>query len=763
MGASLDTPARCPLCNEMTGEPVTLKCNHQFCQRCIGDLWSVTPNGPYHCPEWRCKTVYQTLPFANGLKRPPTNSRRAQPRNTPGTSTNDEQNTFSSLLRRPSLTSRLLGKRKASTPAPEQPDTKRSTFEVPCERPSHTETPSTSSFDQPAQSTDARIDVCPESTQSERADGASSSDISDSKDVPAGDEVLASDVPPEISVQPIRRKSVEEISLDGSDTSNEVDLCDSPPLATPKKDTHVTGSHASPKKPALSANSESFPGVSTPFKENPPVLNLSKSSLIFPKHAATASGPPTRVDIFPRLESKTARPVPCHYCPKTGHQPAVKTCLVCGASMCKEHLRPHLDSPVFQNHTLVPPMEDISPWRCQEHQEINRIYCKQCAVCVCTVCTVIGSHRDHVCVSIREAERELRGNLKEEIKQLQEAEEEVKNKVSDLTQKKETFRVVLSDARARVQQQYGAIKEALEQEEQSALNCVSKEESRVLGGLEEKLGHLRSSLQSIQQGLHTLEGLADAKGDKRIQDQAFITEYSKVAQLAGNIGSCVDQGEAPEEVDRDRLKCLQRWTEKRLDTVVITVPGKDGDLYRLLYGTVPVLDADTAHPKLQLSENNRKVTYSETQQVYTEHEARFSSFPQVLGSSALEGGRWYWEVSVSVDEGRWKVGLSEGQIERKGQKDTSRLGFNSYSWCLACDRKKVEALHNKQTAPVDADGLQRVGVFLDFEEGVVSFFNVTPGGSLALMHSFKHRFTEPLYPALSVSKTHLAISDLFQA
>lgn len=176
-----------------------------------------------------------------------------------------------------------------------------------------------------------------------------------------------------------------------------------------------------------------------------------------------------------------------------------------------------------------------------------------------------------------------------------------------------------------------------------------------------------------------------------------------------------------------------------------------------------MLDADTAHPKLQLSDNNRRVTYSEAQHAYTEHEARFSSFPQVLASCALEGGRWYWEVNVSVDEGRWKVGLCEGQIERKGQKDNSRLGFNSYSWCLACDRKKVEALHNKVVDPVDADGLQRVGVFLDFEEGILSFFNVTPGGSLALMHSYKHRFTDPLYPALSVSKTHLDICDLFQS
>lgn len=48
------------------------------------------------------------------------------------------------------------------------------------------------------------------------------------------------------------------------------------------------------------------------------------------------------------------------------------------------------------------------------------------------------------------------------------------------------------------------------------------------------------------------------------------------------MGSCVEQFEATEEVDQARLKYLQMWTEKRLETVVITVPGKDRDLYRLL-------------------------------------------------------------------------------------------------------------------------------------------------------------------------------------
>lgn len=684
--------------------------------------------------------MYLTLPFDNSLiRRKPGLSPRPSPRSSAGPSKNNDQTTTSdSGLGRPSLSSRLLGKRKASTPVIDVPDTKRSSLS-PKENSNNKETPSTVLSDESGVET---VTETPCQNPLPSTSTAKSSDTSNSKSD------AANTVEEDPSIILIERKSEEVIVLDQSD--NEVDICDAPLPASPKT---VTPNHISPQKPT--ATSSSSPVISSPRQND--TGHASQRPSVFSAHRVAPSDSTNYTGISPAKSKQ----IPCNYCPKLAYQFAVKTCLVCGASMCAEHLRPHLDQPVFQNHTLVPPIEDTSPWRCQEHQEMNRIYCRQCRVCVCTVCTVIGSHRDHVCISIRDAERELRGNLKEEIRQLQEAEQQLKHRVDELTQKKESFEMIFCEALSGVKQQYGAIREALEQEEQMAQQCVAQEEKRVLGGLETKLGHLQSSLQSIQQGLHSLEALADAKGDKRIQDQAFIMEYGKVAQMATAMGSFVDQFEAPDEINQARLQCLQKWTEKRLDNVVITMPGKDRDLYKLLYGTAPVLDEDSAHPKLRLSEDKRTVTYSESQQAYTDHESRFTSFPQVLASTSLNTGRWYWEVKVSVDDGRWKVGVSEGQIERKGQKDGSRLGFNSFSWCLACDRKKVEALHNKVATAVSAERLERVGIFIDFEEGTLSFFNAAPGGSLVLMHSFKHQFSNPVYPAFSVSKTNVTIADLF--
>lgn len=318
-----------------------------------------------------------------------------------GASSNTQQTTLDSDLRRPSVTSRLLGKRKASTPVSEEHVSKRTAVESPSERSGDTQSSSTSLSDKPGQSTTVGTSTKaadPESVQFERGDGTSNSENSDSK------------VPPSDGLQDIsvmQNQHTSELASD-SDSSSEVDLCDTPSSATPKKDICVTGTHVSPKKPASPANSDCKPGISNPGKTSSPAQQANKIPLIFPKSPAAASGSSNRVGIFLTPENKHTGPVSCHYCPKTERQPAVKTCLVCGASMCKEHLQPHLESAVFQNHTLVPPMEDISLWRCQEHQEINRIYCRQCAVCVCTVCTVIGCHRDHACISIREAEMELR-------------------------------------------------------------------------------------------------------------------------------------------------------------------------------------------------------------------------------------------------------------------------------------------------------------------------------------------------------------------
>ncbi len=80
----------------------------------------------------------------------------------------------------------------------------------------------------------------------------------------------------------------------------------------------------------------------------------------------------------------------------------------------------------------------------------------------------------------------------------------------------------LEDVRAAVLQQYQAMRVTLEQEEEQALLCVTQEQDRVLGSIEKQLDTLQSALISSQSILNALQGMTNAEGASKNQDQAFI-------------------------------------------------------------------------------------------------------------------------------------------------------------------------------------------------------------------------------------------------
>lgn len=222
---------------------------------------------------------------------------------------------------------------------------------------------------------------------------------------------------------PSKRRATADEHPRGNQSSSPVNrkksMSDTSTQCTPAETIKITPPHV-----------KSFPeGNSSSVRTDQPVV-ASCSDEGKPRKRTTPREPPTPKDtsgeqtrvstsnsdenlsanVSDRSRERTPRinSVPCHYCPSSDQKVAVKTCLVCGASMCSEHLKAHLEKPVFKNHPLVNAVEDVSLWRCQDHEEMNRIYCRMCRVCVCTVCSLVGAHKGHECISIREAEQELR-------------------------------------------------------------------------------------------------------------------------------------------------------------------------------------------------------------------------------------------------------------------------------------------------------------------------------------------------------------------
>ncbi|KAM4525754.1 NACHT, LRR and PYD domains-containing protein 3-like [Fundulus diaphanus] len=157
------------------------------------------------------------------------------------------------------------------------------------------------------------------------------------------------------------------------------------------------------------------------------------------------------------------------------------------------------------------------------------------------------------------------------------------------------------------------------------------------------------------------------------------------------------------------------------------------------------LDPNTAHRDLSLSEGNRKATRW-TKQPYPDHPDRFDFYTQVLCREGLTE-RCYWEAEWI---GRVCIGVAYRRMCRKGEGPDRWLGRNNLSWGLNCNKDGYRILHGSMNEVVHATpNSNRIGVYLDWAAGVLSFFRVSCG-DLTLLHTFYTAFTEPVYPGFQL-------------
>ncbi|XP_042561026.1 stonustoxin subunit beta-like, partial [Clupea harengus] len=160
------------------------------------------------------------------------------------------------------------------------------------------------------------------------------------------------------------------------------------------------------------------------------------------------------------------------------------------------------------------------------------------------------------------------------------------------------------------------------------------------------------------------------------------------------------------------------------------------------------LDPNTAHRSLSLSEGNRKVTHVSEDQPYPDHPERFDSYNQVLCREG-QSGRCYWEAEWS---GHWAyIAVAYKSMERRGVRDDRRFGWNDKSWRLDRSGNSYSARHNTKVTdiPASSSRSRRVGVYLDWPAGTLSFYSVS-SDTLTHLHTFHSTFTEPLYPGFFV-------------
>ncbi|XP_047590915.1 butyrophilin subfamily 1 member A1-like isoform X1 [Lutra lutra] len=203
----------------------------------------------------------------------------------------------------------------------------------------------------------------------------------------------------------------------------------------------------------------------------------------------------------------------------------------------------------------------------------------------------------------------------------------------------------------------------------------------------------------------------------------FIYKYyckkndNKNGLLSGNSEDHQEENGFQQEIARRKAQYKSAWRKAQLYA----------DWRKEEFQAVNVtLDEDTAHPSLLLSENRRQVTWQKSHQDLSSSTQRFDSLPCVLGQQHISSGRSFWEVKVK-DAPSWDLGICLNNVTRKGMVNVSpQYGF----WAIRLYNREYWALTSPETCLTIRETPHSVGIFLDYEDGDVSFYNMTDGSHI---------------------------------
>ncbi|XP_058872636.1 tripartite motif-containing protein 16-like isoform X2 [Acipenser ruthenus] len=447
--------------------------------------------------------------------------------------------------------------------------------------------------------------------------------------------------------------------------------------------------------------------------------------------------------------------VPCDFC--TGRKfKAVKSCLTCLASYCETHVKPHSEVTALQRHKLINAIRNLEQKLCTAHQKVLDIFCRTDQTCVCVLCTD-EDHKSHDTVSaekersvkqkqLGEKQTEIQQRIQKRLKEIEELKQAVESlKRSACIEIKESEKIFTELIRS-IEKIHTEVIELIGANEKAAVNQAEgrmKKLEQDVAELRRKNAELKQ-LSETEDHIHFLQHFQSLCAPPEAGDLPSVTVNTDISFVAVRNAVSELKDHIEDFCKGELVKITTTVNEVAVYSLQAPEPRNRAEF--LKYSCQLTLDPNTVHRELWLSEGNRKVTRVWTQQFPDDHPERFESWAQVLCREGLSGTRCYWEIECS---GRGaSIGVAYKGIRRKGGNHSCGLGFNDKSWSLFCSDSSYTALHNNNYIAITAPHSHRIGLYLDFNTGTLSFYGVSD--TMTLLHRFQTTFTEPLYPGFGL-------------
>ncbi|XP_050978948.1 tripartite motif-containing protein 16 [Labeo rohita] len=436
--------------------------------------------------------------------------------------------------------------------------------------------------------------------------------------------------------------------------------------------------------------------------------------------------------------------VQCDVC--TGRKyKAVKSCLVCLNSYCQTHFERHEEFHSHKPHKVTDATGRLQEMICQKHKKILEVFCRTDQKCICVLC--MDEHKNHNTVSAAAQRTEKQKQLKETQKTFQ---QRIQQREKDLQQLREAVESHKRSAQTAVEDSERIFTElirSIERSRSELIRLIRDQEKRAVSGAEGRLERLEQEINDLRrrdaeleqlshtqdhiQFLQSFQSLSAPPESTDVNDDPFIFLFS-----SDGLRQSVHQL-------KDKLEDFCKEDLKKIsDRVTFTRTRNDF----LQYSHRITLDLNTVNKHLRLSERNRVITGTDTDQSYPDHPDRFDVYRQLLCRESV-CGRCYWELQWS---GCVRISLSYKNIGRKGSGDKCVFGNNNQSWSLICSPSSYSFKHNNIHTDLFVKPISsRIGVFVDHSAGTLSFYSVSD--AMSLIHTVQTTFTQPLYLGFWVS------------
>ncbi|XP_030598464.1 E3 ubiquitin-protein ligase TRIM21-like [Archocentrus centrarchus] len=386
-------------------------------------------------------------------------------------------------------------------------------------------------------------------------------------------------------------------------------------------------------------------------------------------------------------------------------------------------------------YQLMEPVDNLEDRMCTKHNKPLELFCKTDQTCVCVLCSVLD-HKNHELVPLSEEYEGKKAELRKTEARIQQMIQKRRLKIKKIKKSMKMSKNAADREKAEGVQVFTALMEPIKKglkelikEIEDKQETTEKQADGFIRDLEQEISELMKRSSEVEQlshsedHLHLLQSFSSLKAALPTKDR---TEVSiRPPSYEGTVVRAVAQLE--ERLRKDTRKLFEAEL-KRVQQYAVDV----------------TLDPDTANPELILSDDGKQVNHGDVWKNLPDNPERFSYCVCVLGTQSFSSGRFYFEVQVK-GKTKWTLGVATETINRKGKITVSPQDGFWTVWLRNGNEYKALAGPSVRLSLQSAP--EKVGVFVDYEEGLVSFYDVD---AAALIYSFTGcSFTHKLHPFFS--------------